>query len=98
MRNRVETLLGELYEELRRTNPEGCGCERCRADVLTFALNQARPRYAGTATGQALISVDLQRDQTRAELAVIVLEAMRRVAANPRHDVPRARDSGEGTS
>jgi hypothetical protein len=32
-------------------------------------------------------SVDLQRDQTRAELMVAVLDAMRRVANNPRHPV-----------
>ncbi|HJU90042.1 MAG TPA: late competence development ComFB family protein [Gemmatimonadaceae bacterium] len=90
MKNRVETIIGELYDELRRANPEFCGCEHCREDVLTYTLNQAQPRYSGTATGQALISVDLQSDQRRAELSVIVLDAMRRVAANPRHTNPRA--------
>ena len=33
----------------------------------------------------ALIALDLQKDQTRAQLAVIVLDAIQRVAANPRH-------------
>jgi competence protein ComFB len=91
MKNRVETAILMLYDELRSGDPESCDCERCRDDVVTYALNQAKPRYGDTATGQALISVDLQRDQTRAELAVIVLEAMRVVAANPRHALP---DSG----
>jgi competence protein ComFB len=94
MKNRVETIITELYDELRRAHPQFCECERCREDVLTYTLNQARPRYSGTATGQALISVDLQSDQTRAELSVIVLDAMRRVAANPRHDDRRGAKEG----
>jgi competence protein ComFB len=86
MKNRLESVIEEIYHELRKQNPDYCACELCRSDVLAFALNHSRPRYSGgTTTGQALISVELQKDQTRAELAVIVLDAMRRVAATPRH-------------
>ena len=86
MRNLLEGTVVALYDELRAQNPELCGCDNCRTDVIAFALNAARPRYSGgTDVGQALISVDLQRDQTRAALAVLVLDAMQRVAANPRH-------------
>ena len=86
MKNRLETVIEEIYHELRGKNPDYCACELCQSDVLAFALNHSRPRYSGgTTTGQALISVDLQKDQTRAELAVVVLDAMRRVAAAPRH-------------
>ena len=86
MKNRLETVIEEIYHELRGKNPDYCACELCQSDVLAFALNHSRPRYSGgTATGRALISVDLQKDQTRAELAVVVLDAMRRVAATPRH-------------
>lgn len=86
MKNLLEGTVVALYDELRGQNPEICGCENCRTDVIAFALNAARPRYSGgTDVGQALISVDLQRDQTRAALAVIVLDAMKRVAVNPRH-------------
>ncbi|HEX5177970.1 MAG TPA: late competence development ComFB family protein [Gemmatimonadaceae bacterium] len=86
MKNLLEGTVVALYDELRVQNPELCDCDNCRTDVIAFALNAARPRYSGgTDVGQALISVDLQRDQTRAALAVIVLDAMQRVAANPRH-------------
>jgi competence protein ComFB len=95
MKNRVETIIGELYDELARANPDACRCTRCRDDVITFTLNQARPRYGGTLTGQALISVELQGDALRAQLAVIMLEAMRRVGANPRHDSRPAAGSEE---
>mgnify|MGYP001544969489 CR=1 FL=1 len=86
MKNLLEGTVVAIYDELRLQNPAVCGCEHCRTDVIAFALNAARPRYSGgTDVGQALISVDMQRDQTRASLAVLVLDAMQRVASNPRH-------------
>ncbi|HEX6535422.1 MAG TPA: late competence development ComFB family protein [Gemmatimonadaceae bacterium] len=86
MRNLLEGAVRSIYGELRAKYPEFCACESCQTDVIAFALNTARPRYsAGTDMGQALIAVDLQRDQTRATLAVVVMDAMRRVASNPRH-------------
>ena len=94
MKNLLEGAVREIYAELRRQNPEMCDCAVCQEDVLAFALNNTRPRYGGGSdTGHALISVDLQKDQTRAAIAVIVLDGMRRVAANPRHAARRA--SGE---
>jgi hypothetical protein len=86
MKNLLEGAIGSIYEELRAQHPGTCSCEHCRMDVLAYALNAALPRYSGgTDMGQALIGVDMQKDQTRARLAVIVLEAMRRVGASPRH-------------
>lgn len=86
MKNLLEDAIASLFDELRAEDPAICGCEHCRSDVMALALNVARPRYSGgTDVGRALISVDLQRNQTRAALAVIVLESIRRVAVNPRH-------------
>lgn len=86
MKNLLETAVRETYDALRVNHSEYCACEMCQSDVLAYALNGLRPRYSGgTDAGFALISVDLQKDQTRATLAVAVLDAMRRVAATPRH-------------
>lgn len=90
MKNLLEGTLNEMYADLRSRNPEFCACERCQADVLAMALNKARPRYSGgSAQGLALASLDLQGASTRAALAVLLMEAMRRVAANPDHDTGR---------
>jgi competence protein ComFB len=88
--NALEEAVGQAYDELRPVHPEVCGCERCRADVLTYALNQARPRYVvGDPLGSTVTRVTLGRDQAKAELAVIVLDAMQRIARKPHHDGPR---------
>jgi hypothetical protein len=86
MKNLLEGAVLSIYEELIAKTPGTCSCENCREDALAYVLNKTRPRYSGgTDTGMALIALDLQKDQTRAQLAVVVLDAIQRVAANPRH-------------
>jgi competence protein ComFB len=86
MKNRLEDTVREVYAELREQHGEFCHCERCEDDVVAYVLNHTKPRYGGgTDTGTALISLELQGDQTRATIAVLMLEGMRRVALSPRH-------------
>jgi hypothetical protein len=84
--NALEEAVRATYDALRSADPAFCGCARCRDDVMTLALNQARPRYVvGDPLGAAVTRVALDRRQMRAELSVIVLDAMRRVAQDPHH-------------
>lgn len=93
MINALEEAVREAYEAVRPSEPSFCGCSRCREDVLTMALNKARPRYmVGDPLGAAVTRVALGQRELRAEIAVIVLEAMRRVADAPRH--PKEVDRG----
>ena len=86
MRNLLEGAIRELYGELIANFPDACRCERCQADTVTFALNHLTPRYTVEENpGRTLVSVDLQREATRASLAVTVIEGIRVVASNPRH-------------
>jgi competence protein ComFB len=86
MLNALEEAVRETYDALRSADPKFCGCQRCRDDVMTLVLNQARPRYVvGDPLGAAVTRVALDRRQQRAELSVIVLDAMRRVAETPHH-------------
>ena len=86
MKNVLEEAVGEIFEQLRDHEAGFCACEQCHDDVVTHALNKARPRYiSGSAVGSAVTRVSLAQEQARAEIAVLVLEAMRRVQRNPRH-------------
>ena len=89
MKNAIEDAVRDVYRSLRARNEGFCDCPRCQDDVIALALNHTRPRYvAGPPLGAAVTSVDLAQDQSRAELTVIVLDAMRRVAKEPRHSPP----------
>lgn len=86
MINLIEESLDEQHELLRQKVAGYCGCAQCKDDVLTMALNQIRPRYtSGARRGSVITRAELQLDQARAEIMVVVLDAMRKVAAAPRH-------------
>jgi len=88
MKNALENAVRSIHRELMVKHPEFCTCERCEDDVLALALNQTKPRYVSenSSLGTVVTGVHLSYDQLRAELTVLVFEAMRRVAASPRHD------------
>src|SRR5207253_3089662 len=91
MTNALEEAIRATYAGLIASNAEFCSCEQCRADVLTLALNHARPRYVTSNTlGAAVTRVALSQDASKGELAVIVYGAMRKVAEDPRHSSPPA--------
>ena len=84
--NALEESVYEVFYRLRDMEAGYCHCPHCQDDVITHALNHAKPRYiSGAAVGAAVTRVSLTRDQAQAEVAVLVLEAMRRVQRNPRH-------------
>lgn len=94
MKNALEGPLRSLYADLRESNPQFCACPQCQDDVMALALNNTRPRYVSgnPPLGEVVTGVQLSHDQARAELTVLLYDAMRRVAASPRHEG----ESGEG--
>lgn len=89
MRNALEEIANDLFDQLRSRHAGFCDCAQCRDDVVAGALNKIRPRYiGGSLIGSAVTRVALDQRQARAELAVVMLEAMRRVHARPRHGAP----------
>lgn len=86
MKNALEESVAEIYRQLKASHSEFCACERCHDDVIAQTLNKARPRYiGGSPIGAAVTRVSLAGDQAKAEIAVLVFDAMRRVHQNPRH-------------
>lgn len=99
MKNALEGPLRSLYADLRRTNPQFCDCAQCQDDVMALALNNTKPRYVSgnPPLGEVVTGVQLSYDQAKAELTVLVYDAMRRVAASPRHGATDPRH-GEGST
>jgi competence protein ComFB len=87
MKNALEGAVRSIHRELRGKHPEFCTCARCEDDVLALALNQTKPRYVSenASIGAVVTGVHLSYDQLRAELTVLVFDAMRRVAKSPHH-------------
>ena len=86
MKNALEEIADDVFEQLRCRHAEFCDCAKCRDDAITRALNKIRPRYiSGSPMGSAVTRVALSQRQAQAEMSVVMLEAMKVVRANPRH-------------
>jgi competence protein ComFB len=96
MKNLVEQAVREVHTGLVAANPEFCACAQCADDVLAMVMNKTKPRYTTTGLGFAIENADLVSNQTRAELSVLVFDAMRRVAQQPRHPRSRSTEAQEG--
>lgn len=87
MKNALETGVRAIHAELLAKHAGFCSCEHCKADVVSLALNKIRPRYVSqfSPVGEIVTDVFMTYDQSRAELTVLVFDAMRRVASSPNH-------------
>jgi competence protein ComFB len=84
IRNMVEDHVRQAFEALRPHFKDFCGCDLCIDDVQVFALNRMPPRYVTSLEGQAVTEVSLEKQQNRAEIDVVVMEALRKVSMAPR--------------
>jgi competence protein ComFB len=85
MKTPLERAVRDVHEKLASQHAAFCSCEQCTDDVVAMVMNQIRPRYTTTGLGWAVEAADLDTDQARAQLSVLVFDAMRRVAEQPRH-------------
>ena len=84
IKNLVEEHVIAAYDNLRPHFPAFCGCDLCREDVLTFALNRIPPRYVARREGSIVTEVNLEKEQSRAAIEVVVMEALRKISVAPR--------------
>jgi hypothetical protein len=52
--------------------------------VLTFALNRIPPRYVSRREGSVVTEVNLEKEQSRAAIEVVMMEALRKISVAPR--------------
>ena len=84
IKNLVEEHVHAAYDTLRTLFPAYCGCDLCRDDVLAFALNRVPPRYVSRREGAVVTEVNLEKEQSRAAIEVVVMEALRKISVAPR--------------
>ncbi|AFV11581.1 late competence development protein ComFB [Thermacetogenium phaeum DSM 12270] len=83
--NVMEILVEETIEDIMKSHPDFCTCERCRYDVAAIALNKLPPSYVVTMEGEAILRANSLKQQVRVDLIRAVTEAMIIVGKNPHH-------------
>ena len=84
--NLVEEHVRGAYESLRPRFPECCGCEICREDALVYTLNRVPPRYVVSRQGTVITEINLEKDQSRATIEVVMMDAFRKISLAPHCD------------
>ena len=84
MKNVMEDVVRRKVAELRSSAPDPCDCDLCREDVMVFALNRLTPHYVVTLKGEVLSNLEMNADQSRADVAIAIMEAYEAVGASPR--------------
>lgn len=84
IKNLVEEHVIAAYDRLRTHFPKFCGCAVCKGDVLVYTLNRVPARYVNTLEGSVVTEFNLERDQSRANIDVTLMEALQKVSVAPR--------------
>lgn len=85
--------LVNAYDELVRTQVKQyveqedgmCQCEKCFLDTCAFVFNHGYSNFVTTAKGQLMTEIEEATNASRIDLAVTIMDAIRRVKASPLH-------------
>jgi competence protein ComFB len=77
-----------VADELDRALPEFaqyCHCERCRLDMMAFALNNLPPRYIVADRGLTHVNLEATSAQFSSDVLYAVGKAIQLIGMRPRH-------------
>lgn len=77
--------LDEVWDSL-----DCCKCDRCREDVVSYALNQLKPRYVTSDKGKTFVKVNTMSSQFEIDILTAIYEGAAVVKKNPRHSKSNA--------
>ena len=82
--NIMEDLVEEEYTKAARTLG-CCTCDRCRSDIIAYALNLMPPKYVATQKGEVYSKTFILRNQHYADVLAALSKAASVVKEHPRH-------------
>ena len=78
----VQKYMDRWYKE-----SDGCQCDGCRLDVMAIMLNNLKPKYVVTDTGEMYAQMDDFDPQNRTDFMTEMTQAVQLVKQRPRHTV-----------
>ena len=85
IKNCMEEIVAAEIEKVVKQVDGLCDCQRCREDLLVYALNRLPPKYVVSTVGHFDTKLDLLKSQNIADVTVRLLEASKIVINQPRH-------------
>lgn len=85
--NTMEQIVEDAYDMIKH-ELDCCTCERCRNDIIAYALNHLPPKYVVTAVGQAYSKLESLKIQQNADIIAAISQGASVVKQHPRHNEP----------
>lgn len=86
MHNYMEEVVQDELEMLLAEKDDICKCQKCRYDMMVWALNRLPSQYVVTDRGRLYTKLSEQETQFKADVVRVLAKAMLHVAKNPQHD------------
>ncbi len=83
--NYVEQVVDRVLPDLLENYNDVCKCEICLEDMKAYALNNIKPLYFVREKGKLYSRINESLVQFNADVQSAVIQAIERIAANPKH-------------
>lgn len=87
VRNVMEKMVWDNLDRVLGEVKLSCDCEKCRADVVAFALNRLKPRYVTTDRGETISKAMNLEFQAFLDVIAALTVAAELVGKHPRHEL-----------
>jgi len=85
VRNYMEHMVEDELDMLFSETDDVCKCQKCKYDIMVWALNRLPPKYVITEKGRLYTKLKEQEIQFRADVVREITKAILYVSKNPRH-------------
>ena len=85
LKNHTEIAVRQALKDYLNNNKLSCSCERCKADIMAFALNRLPARYYVSSRGEIMTQWESHALPDQARVMAEVVRAAQQVSATPSH-------------
>lgn len=83
--NYMEDIVKEQLDEILSKRDDICKCQKCKFDMMVWALNRLPPKYVVTAKGRMYTKLAEQAIQFKADVVRELAKAIAKVSKNLQH-------------
>ena len=83
--NYLEDIVREELEKVLADIKDICECDKCKLDMIAWALNRLPAQYVVTAKGRIYTKLKEENMQIKVDIMIALTKAILSVSKNPQH-------------
>lgn len=85
MEDIVSDALEALLADKDKENESICKCQKCKLDMVAWALNRLSPKYVVSSKGRVYTKLQQVEIQSKADVTRELTKARQHISKNPQH-------------